>query len=223
MQYKEFSMSNFKYLYHSLYEEKKKMLHYFAALRIIYFRDFPYLYAGNFEYELSYLQNYLDDPKSVFITIQKENQILGFAAGGSFESLGSSFGSVSEKFKMKGYDIKKLFYIGEVIVKNPNAGDIYGAKLFKKLIHFSLDYHFEGVAFCHENSLYENVDQLLTNKNERFKRIFYKSGIHDPNIEIDVSYASVTESNSIIEKKHRLKFWHLKYSENIFKKFGFRE
>ncbi|WGL58777.1 hypothetical protein QEJ31_09590 [Pigmentibacter sp. JX0631] len=216
-------MPEYKYIYHFQYEEKKKMLHYFAALRIVYFRDFPYLYVGNFEYELSYLQNYLEDPSSVFITIQKENQILGIAAGGSFANLSSSFGNVAEKFRMQGFEPKKLFYIGEVIVRSTSAGEINGAKLFKKLVHFSLDFHYEGLVFCHENSFSENVSQISKNKNERFKRIFFRSGFNDPNIEIDVSYDSLEDDNSIKEKKHTLKFWHLKYKENLLKKFGFRK
>ncbi|WP_158996528.1 GNAT family N-acetyltransferase [Pigmentibacter ruber] len=218
-------MPEYKYVYHYRYEEKKKMLHYFAALRIIYFRDFPYLYAGSFEYELCYLQNYLDDPNSVFITIQKENQILGFAAGGSFANLASSFGNVADKFRMQGFEPQKLFYIGEVIVRSSSAGEIYGAKLFKKLVHFSLDYHFEGVVFCQENCSNENknVDQTLKNKDEKFKRVFLKSGFSDPNINIEVSYDSVENDNSIKEKTHTLKFWYLNYKEIIFKKFGFRK
>ncbi|MGZ8223216.1 MAG: GNAT family N-acetyltransferase, partial [Methylobacter sp.] len=48
-----------------------------ARLRIEVFRDFPYLYDGNIDYEKKYLQTYIDCPESVIVIAFDGDRVVG--------------------------------------------------------------------------------------------------------------------------------------------------
>ena len=48
-----------------------------ARLRIEVFRDFPYLYDGNYDYEEKYLQTYIDTPDSVIVLAFDGDKVVG--------------------------------------------------------------------------------------------------------------------------------------------------
>ena len=50
-----------------------------AELRIEVFRDFPYLYEGNREYERRYLDRYAQSDRSVFVLALEFNRLVGAA------------------------------------------------------------------------------------------------------------------------------------------------
>ena len=48
-----------------------------ARLRIEVFRDFPYLYDGDIDYEKKYLQTYIDCPESVIVIAFDGDKVVG--------------------------------------------------------------------------------------------------------------------------------------------------
>ena len=52
-----------------------------AQLRIRVFRDFPYLYEGDLDYERRYLETYTRSPGSVIVLVFDGNDIVGASTG----------------------------------------------------------------------------------------------------------------------------------------------
>ncbi len=52
-----------------------------AKLRILVFRDFPYLYDGDPEYEEKYLKTYTDSPESVVVVAFDGGEVVGASTG----------------------------------------------------------------------------------------------------------------------------------------------
>ena len=52
-----------------------------ARLRIAVFRDWPYLYAGDLDYERGYLQAYARSPDSVFVLAFDGDAVVGASTG----------------------------------------------------------------------------------------------------------------------------------------------
>ena len=48
-----------------------------AQLRIEVFRDYPYLYDGDLEYERGYLDRYAQSDRSVFVLALEYNRLVG--------------------------------------------------------------------------------------------------------------------------------------------------
>lgn len=206
-------MSDIEFSFHTTTEEKLRLLNYFAALRIVFFRDYPYLYSGDFNYEKDYLNYYIADQSAVFLTASLNSNIIGFCSGASFLSMGNAFGNVLEKFSAKGYLPKDLYYLGEIIVKDNFANRILSKQLFKRMLSYSLELNFKGITFC--NTLEPNFKSYSQNKYkfEKFANIFNKIGIIDPHITTTVTYNTVDSINHESEKKHTMKFWTGTYSE----------
>jgi len=47
-----------------------------ASFRIKYFREYPYLYEGTFDYEKKYIAGFTKDPKALLAIIKKDNEII---------------------------------------------------------------------------------------------------------------------------------------------------
>ncbi|HMO71814.1 MAG TPA: GNAT family N-acetyltransferase, partial [Paracoccaceae bacterium] len=56
-----------------------------AALRIAVFRDWPYLYDGDMDYERRYVATYRDSPGAILVGAFDGDQIVGAATGTPME------------------------------------------------------------------------------------------------------------------------------------------
>lgn len=84
-----------------------------ATLRITVFRDFPYLYDGDFDYERGYLQTYIDAPDAVVIAALAGAEVVGAATA---LPLADETDDVKAPFLARGMDLGRIFYFGESIL-----------------------------------------------------------------------------------------------------------
>ena len=78
-----------------------------AALRIRVFREFPYLYEGNEDYERQYLQTYVDAPDSFVALVWDGERAVGAT---SAIPLADEVEDLRRPFEQQGYDIARIFY-----------------------------------------------------------------------------------------------------------------
>ena len=88
-----------------------------AEFRIRYFHDFPYLYAGNLEYESEYLAGYAKDPASILVKIRDEGgKLLGVSTGLPLATDADILEGAVEMFTGAGLVPKDYYYYGEIIL-----------------------------------------------------------------------------------------------------------
>ena len=63
-----------------------------ARLRITVFRDWPYLYAGDFEYERKYLAAYLDSADSLVVGAFDGTRLVGVSTAAPMEDHAEELG-----------------------------------------------------------------------------------------------------------------------------------
>src|SRR5690349_1805129 len=90
-----------------------------ARLRIIVFRDWPYLYDGTLEYEEKYLKTIAAAKGAVVIAAYDGFKIVGASTGAPMIEHADEFG---EPFRKAGYDISKIFYCGESVLLKTHRG-----------------------------------------------------------------------------------------------------
>jgi GNAT superfamily N-acetyltransferase len=104
-------------------------LHDLAKLRIEVFRDFPYLYDGDLAYEQNYLQTYLNTPSSVLIIAFDGETVVGASTA---LPMTAETPNVQQPFVERDYDLKKVFYFGESVLRKAYRGRGIGVEFFKR-------------------------------------------------------------------------------------------
>lgn len=98
-----------------------------ARLRIAVFRDFPYLYDGDLDYEKRYLRTYTESPGSVVVLAMDEGEVVGVSTG---VPLQHETPDVKAPFVAAGYDIGDIFYFGESVLLPAYRGSGIGVAFF---------------------------------------------------------------------------------------------
>ena len=116
-----------------------------AKLRIEVFREFPYLYAGDLEYERRYLDRYAQSDRSVFVLALEFNKLVGAATGLPLREADEAF---LAPFRQLGADLHTVFYFGESVLKKAWRGQGIGHRFFDLREQYAEDFGFQNTTFC---------------------------------------------------------------------------
>jgi len=121
-------------------------IHELAQLRIRVFREFPYLYDGDADYEAQYLQTYLNSPRSVMVLALADGQVAGAS---SAIPLADETGEVQRPFISAGMNPADIFYCGESVLLPEYRGQGAGVEFFKRREeHARALAGFQQICFC---------------------------------------------------------------------------
>lgn len=98
-----------------------------AGLRITVFRDWPYLYDGDRDYERQYLAAYQTSPGAVVVGAFDAGRLVGAATGTPMEDHAAEFGAA---FAGAGIDLADLFYCAESVLLPAYRGRGIGKAFF---------------------------------------------------------------------------------------------
>lgn len=99
-----------------------------ARLRIAVFRDFPYLYHGDSDYERQYMETYARSQGSIFVLAIDDGKVVGASTG---TPMISETDEVQEPFIAGGRDPADYFYFGESVLLPQYRGQGIGVKFFE--------------------------------------------------------------------------------------------
>jgi GNAT superfamily N-acetyltransferase len=99
-----------------------------ARLRIEVFRDWPYLYQGTFEYERAYLANFADSEGAVIVVARDGGEVVGAATAAPMQ--GGHAEELVAPLAAAGYDISRVFYLGESVLLKTYRGRGLGHAFF---------------------------------------------------------------------------------------------
>ena len=126
--------------------EIEKILKPLAELRILIFKDFPYLYEGSFEYEKKYLSRYLKSEKSAVIAYFDQDQIVGAA---TVLPLASEDSAIQKPFIDHQVDLENHYYFGESLLRKEYRGQGIGHLFFdEREKHALQDSKCQWTTFC---------------------------------------------------------------------------
>lgn len=99
-----------------------------ARLRIEVFRDFPYLYHGDSDYERQYMEIYARSAGSIFVVAIDNGSVVGASTG---TPMVAETDEVQRPFVEAGLDPKQFFYFGESVLLSAYRGQGIGVKFFE--------------------------------------------------------------------------------------------
>lgn len=100
-----------------------------AQLRIEVFRDFPYLYDGDLDYEEKYLQTYIQCPEAVIVLALDGDKVIGASTGIPMQHEAEAF---KRPFTEHGYAPEHIFYCAESVLKKEYRGLGLGVRFFEE-------------------------------------------------------------------------------------------
>ena len=100
-----------------------------ARLRIEVFRNFPYLYEGDLDYERRYLATYLSQEGAAIIGAFDGPRLVGAATA---SPLANHFAEFAQPFAERGLDIADFYYFGESVLERAYRGQGVGVRFFEE-------------------------------------------------------------------------------------------
>lgn len=98
-----------------------------ARLRIIVFREWPYLYDGEEDYERRYLQRYVEEPRALVVGAFDGAELVGASTA---LPLVAEPAELSEPVAAAGLPVGRTFYFGESVLLPAYRGRGLGVRFF---------------------------------------------------------------------------------------------
>ncbi|MCV6587646.1 MAG: GNAT family N-acetyltransferase [Marinobacterium sp.] len=100
-----------------------------ARLRIEVFREYPYLYDGNLDYETQYLKTYAASTNSLFVLALDGDAVIGAATA---IALADETDEFRQPFIAQGWNPNEIFYFGESVLLPVYRGRGIGVRFFSE-------------------------------------------------------------------------------------------
>jgi GNAT superfamily N-acetyltransferase len=116
-----------------------------ARLRIAVFRDFPYLYDGDLDYERKYLRKFAQLPESTLVVARDGAAIVGASTALPMRNAGDE---VAAPFRAQTRDPAQYYYFGESVLMPAYRGQGIGVAFFARREERARALGFRYAAFC---------------------------------------------------------------------------
>lgn len=172
-----------------------------AALRIAVFRDWPYLYDGDLDYEKHYLATYAASSGSVFVLAIEDGRVVGASTG---VPLADETAAMRQPFFARGIPLADVFYFGESVLLQAWRGYGIGHRFFdERERHARKLGGFAMTAFC---AVERDVDDPRRPLDHRANDVFWgKRGYRrQDDMFCSIDWRELGDARST---PHRLRFW----------------
>jgi GNAT superfamily N-acetyltransferase len=171
-----------------------------ARLRIAVFREWPYLYEGDRDYERTYLAAYARSPSSVCVLAFAGDEIVGASTGVPLAHDSVSF---HQAFVERGIAVDDVFYFGESVLLQAWRGRGIGHRFFDEREAHARRAGFRLAAFC---SVIRDAGDPRCPTDYHGNEVFWRkrgyASAGDMACEIDWK-----EPGDEVPRRHRLGFW----------------
>jgi len=117
-----------------------------ARLRITVFREYPYLYDGDPEYERAYLATYFGSSEAMAVLAFDDGAVVGASTGIPMANESDAF---KKPFINRGIDPETVFYCGESVLLAPYRGRGLYKTFFKERESYAVSLErFDTICFC---------------------------------------------------------------------------
>lgn len=116
-----------------------------AQLRIAVFRDWPYLYDGDLDYERSYLRPYLKSDNAIVVGAFDGSHLVGASTGMPLIDHAEDFAAA---FSNTGFDLAEIFYCAESVLLPQYRGQGAGHAFFDAREAHARHLGYHRACFC---------------------------------------------------------------------------
>lgn len=171
-----------------------------ARLRITVFRDWPYLYDGDFDYERRYLQAYQNSENAILVGAYDGDWLVGASTGAPLMDHAKDF---ADAFRDRDLDMSRIFYCAESVLLPKYRGRGIGHTFFDLRERHARAQGFDHICFC---SVQRPNDHPMRPDTYRALDAFWEKRGYapEPGLIASFSWKDVDQS---VETRKPLQFW----------------
>ncbi|MGG5889317.1 GNAT family N-acetyltransferase [Falsiroseomonas sp. HC035] len=171
-----------------------------AGLRIAVFREWPYLYEGDADYEQGYLRAYAESPGAAIVVCRDGDRVVGAA---TCQPMPQSHPPVPATFRAAGLEPARFCYFGESVLLPEYRGRGAGVRFFADREAHARSLGLPEAAFC--AVIRDPADPRRPPGYTPLDAFWRKRG-YAPDPDLTVSFAW-KEPGEAAEIAHELAFW----------------
>lgn len=179
----------------------KEVLLELAELRIQTFFEYPYLYNGSLDYEMTYLNRYVKSSRSLFFGLWDQHTLIGATTGLPLADEDFAF---QKPFVDQKINVDNIFYFGESLLKKEYRGQKLGHLFFDVRENYAIQtLKFSTTCFC---SVQRPDDHPLRPADDRTHDQFWLKRGYKKQEQL-LTQLSWQDRNENLETTKCLKFW----------------
>lgn len=180
-------------------------VHNLIDMRLKTFCEFPYLYVGDKENELSYAKEYALSPQGLLVVAMKDEHIAGMISGIPLNSSASYLKLCCKRLKKQDIDIDSSFYAGELIITPP----FQKGRCFFLLLHrFLQEVKMMNFSQIHFVTCYREENHPLRPDNYPEEEAMWKKiGARKTNITTSLKWPTRQPNGSVKKEGNKLIWW----------------
>lgn len=181
-----------------------EMINTVSDLRITMFKEYPYLYQGDKEYEKHYVKAYVQERGMVIKAAVKE-ELAGVITGIPLVEDAETFPEAKQAFVQQGFIPEQFYYIGEVMVMPQFRKKGIAAALFNALEKQAQKWNYEK--FCFVTIEHDKNHSLKPANYEDPAAVWRKLGYSKTSVTIPAKYPTICADGSVQEIENTFVFW----------------
>jgi hypothetical protein len=185
-------------------ENMLPLIPFLSKTRLDFFKEYPYLYIGNSEYETSYIESYAKGKDAMFVTIEENGNTYGIASGISFSSEFKIINNATSQLN-KLIDINLCAYLGELIIFPQMRGKGYSRKILKIQEDFYRNLGYKHTCFL---TVIRTVNHPLKPTNYVDSTLFWEPiQYKKTTITTIFNWPTLQPNGEVIDQENELVFW----------------
>lgn len=176
-----------------------------SQLRITAFKEYPYLYEGNLDYEREYMGGYTADMQAMITIATLDGKIVGVATGIPLVSNSDIVKDAKATFETHHLNPQDYYYYGEVIVMPEYKGNGLAKKLFdaqdEKIKEWGYKHTCILTVMRDENHPQKPIGYKLTDS------VWAKMGFFKMALKANYHWPTIKPDQSVVECEHEMQFW----------------
>ncbi len=176
-----------------------------ASFRIKYFKDYPYLYVGDQNYERKYLSGFANDSKGLLILVKQNKKIIAVSTGVPLVTNSDILDGAEDGFRSKKLNPFENYYYGEVIIDYAFRGRGIIGKVYELQETFAKSQNFKSVAIA---TVVRSDDDIRRPENYRSSDpLWLKLGFNRTGIQFNFNWPTIREDLTISDCSNCMEYW----------------
>lgn len=177
-----------------------------SKMRIEIFREFPYLYEGNLNYEMDYMVGYARHPEATLaVATTPAGEIVGVSTGIPLASDSPIVKEVKEAFDRRGIISGQYYYFGEVLVLPQYRGRHLVSRMYKAQEDFAAS---KGYQYASILTVIRDGDHPLKPRDyHSHDNMWQHLGFFRNNLNISFHWPTIQPDARVVDEDNPMEFW----------------